>query len=203
MFVLSEFKDVVRITSDLFHLPFKDAIIDELNSKLANKVVLNVGLCIALYDIIEIKDSVILPGDGSSYTEVRFRYIVFRPFIDELIIGKIKSCSSDGVIGFFDDIIIQPKDLQHKSRFDEIEQAWIWEYDLGDGTTHDLYMDIGEKIRFRVTSEIFQETSPDIGPPTGQPSTSTNADDALRVAYKITATICEPGLGLLSWWNQK
>lgn len=38
MFVLSEFKDVVRITSDLFHLPFKDAIIDELNSKLANKV---------------------------------------------------------------------------------------------------------------------------------------------------------------------
>lgn len=60
---------------------------------------LNVGLCIALYDIIEIKDSVILPGDGSSYTEVRFRYIVFRPFIDELIIGKIKSCSSDGVIG--------------------------------------------------------------------------------------------------------
>lgn len=133
---------------------------------------MNVGLCIALFDIIEIKDSIIQPGDGSSFTEVKFRYIVFRPFIDEIIIGKIKSCNNDGVqgnirtfiifiqhilkliylfvnivsLGFFDDILIAPKDLQTQSRFDEIEQAWIWEYDLGDGTTHDLYMDIGTKV---------------------------------------------------------
>uniref|UniRef100_A0A6M2DMN0 DNA-directed RNA polymerase III subunit RPC8 n=1 Tax=Xenopsylla cheopis TaxID=163159 RepID=A0A6M2DMN0_XENCH len=205
MFILSEFKDVIRITPDLFNIPLKEAIIDELNAKLANKVVLNVGLCIALFDIIEIKDSIIQPGDGSSFTEVKFRYIVFRPFIDEIIIGKIKSCNNDGVqvsLGFFDDILIAPKDLQTQSRFDEIEQAWIWEYDLGDGTTHDLYMDIGEKIRFRVTNEIFEETSPDSGPP-GTQQTSTNPSDTVQAAYKIIATICEPGLGLLSWWNQK
>lgn len=32
------------------------------------QVVHNVGLCIALFDIIEIGDSYILPGDGSSHT---------------------------------------------------------------------------------------------------------------------------------------
>ena len=30
---------------------------------------------------------------------VRFRVIVFRPFVDEILVGKIRSCSSDGVRG--------------------------------------------------------------------------------------------------------
>lgn len=66
---------------------------------IAFQVVLNVGLCIALFDITEIGHSYIFPGDGSSHTEVKFRYIVFRPIIEEIIIGKIRSCSREGVHG--------------------------------------------------------------------------------------------------------
>lgn len=145
------------------------------------QVVLNVGLCIALYDITNLQESFIIPGDGASHTQVTFRYIVFKPFIEEILMGKIRSCSQEGVhsnfknylfillivkvaftvsLGFFDDIIIPPTALQHPSRFDETEQAWIWEYDTGDGSKHDLFMDAGETIRFRVTGEIFQETCP-------------------------------------------
>jgi DNA-directed RNA polymerase III subunit RPC8 len=50
-------------------------------------------------------------------------------------------------LGFFDDIIIPPNALQHPSRFDETEQAWVWEYNVGDGDKHDLFMDPG-KPRF-------------------------------------------------------
>lgn len=63
-------------------------------------------------------------------------------------------------MGFFDDILIPPSALQHPSRFDETEQAWVWEYDTGDGNKHDLFMDAGETIRFRVTAETFSETCP-------------------------------------------
>lgn len=63
-------------------------------------------------------------------------------------------------LGFFDDILIPPTALQHPSRFDETEQAWVWEYDTGDGGKHDLFMDAGETIRFRVTAESFKETCP-------------------------------------------
>lgn len=55
------------------------------------------GLCIALKDITKLGDSVILPGDGASHTEVHFRYIVFRPSIGDIITGKIRSCSREGV----------------------------------------------------------------------------------------------------------
>lgn len=118
-------------------------------------------------DIVSLKDSIILPGDGASHTEVLFRYIVFRPLVGNIITGKIRSCSHEGVhvtLGFFDDILIPPTALQHPSRFDETEQAWVWEYPLEDGGKHDLFMDIGEPIKFRVSREIFEESSP-IGPP--------------------------------------
>ncbi|GCC39197.1 hypothetical protein chiPu_0023368 [Chiloscyllium punctatum] len=67
--------------------------------KLLDRVVYNVGLCICLYDITKLEDSYIFPGDGASHTKVHFRYVVFRPFLDEIITGKIKGCSQDGVHG--------------------------------------------------------------------------------------------------------
>lgn len=47
---------------------------------------------------------------------------------------------------------------------DEAEQVWLWEYETDEGA-HDLYMDQGEEIRFRVTDEVFVDTSP-TGPAT-------------------------------------
>lgn len=99
MFVLAELKDTVRITPDHFNLRLPDAIKNEINRKLANKVLLNVGLCIALKDIQKLGDSIILPGDGSSHTEVWFRYIVFRAIPGEVLTGKIQRCNRDGVHG--------------------------------------------------------------------------------------------------------
>ena len=38
MFVLTEFKDIIRIPPEKFNCKLNDAITDELNRKLANKV---------------------------------------------------------------------------------------------------------------------------------------------------------------------
>lgn len=135
-------------------------------------------------------------------------------------------------MGFFDDILIPPTALQHPSRFEEAEQAWVWEYPLEEGATHDLYMDIGEPIKFRVSSDVFEESSP-IGPPSSdKPSTSSQSD--IKTPYRIMVcyqwqqmeiykfrkkkldfktnifflfiyqgAINESGLGLLSWWDQQ
>ncbi|KAF5905990.1 DNA-directed RNA polymerase III subunit RPC8 [Clarias magur] len=97
MFVLVEMIDTVRIPPWNFHRQLNDAISEELNKKLANKVVYNVGLCICLYDITKLEDSYIFPGDGASHTKVHFRYVVFHPFLDEVLVGKIKYCSQEGV----------------------------------------------------------------------------------------------------------
>lgn len=85
-------------------------------------------------------------------------------------------------MGFFDDILIPPTVLQHPSRFEEAEQAWVWEYPVEDGSKHDLFMDIGEIIKFRVTNEIFEETSP-VGGPNADSKVPTSA--VMKTPYKI------------------
>lgn len=200
MLTLVEMKDTVRIPPFLFHLKLNDAISEQLSVKYANKVVMNVGLCIALFEINKMGESYIIPGDGASHTTVHFNYIVFRPFLDEILVGKIRSCSREGVhvsLGFFEDILIPEDALQHPSRFDEREQLWVWEYvNEETGEKHDLFMDRDEPIRFRVLDETFVDTSP-TGPQTAEGS---DTEDK-RIPYSITGSINEAGLGLLSWWT--
>jgi len=222
MFVLVEMRDVVQIEPWNFARDMKDCLEFGLNKKFANKVVHQVGLCIVLFDITEISDSYILPGDGSSHTPVKFRFVVFRPFIDEVLIGKVKSCSRDGVhvsMGFFDDILVPAEYLQQQSVFNETEQLWIWKYETEDGT-HDLFVDINEEIRFRVIDEEFNDLTPSgpkkaAAPPVmlgakvaevvQQPTVSTENigqdPTAKTTPYSVTASISESGLGLLTWWN--
>jgi DNA-directed RNA polymerase III subunit RPC8 len=106
-----------------------------------------------------------------------------------------------------------------------IFKIWVWEYPTDDAHV-DMYMDIGEEVRFRVTSETFVDTSP-CSEPTSEPisaapktpltTTATAAEPASasatttkdivehqeekKIPYLIQASVNEPGLGLISWWN--
>ncbi|OWK03849.1 hypothetical protein Celaphus_00013754 [Cervus elaphus hippelaphus] len=309
MFVLVEMVDTVRIPPWQFERKLNDSIAEELNKKLANKVVYNVGLCICLFDITKLEDAYVFPGDGASHTKVHFRYVVFHPFLDEILIGKIKGCSPEGVhvsLGFFDDILIPPESLQQPAKFlhlicprstalpvrptraagppclhlhrgcqawfqltslrsppseapdrpaaapqltseglalrvqgwlrslfagspivpvptrallhwggcfcgcaprlltgrdpilsqlcprcpagdlapsDEAEQVWVWEYETEEGA-HDLYMDIGEEVRFRVVDESFVDTSP-TGPSSAEASSSSEELPKKEAPYTL------------------
>jgi len=200
MFVLSEVRQVVRLMPRSLDGSLQDQVAEEINRKVANKVVVGLGLCLALYDITDIGKSFVFPGDSATHTKVTFRLLVFRPEPDEVITGKIKSCSRDGVtvsLGFFDDILIHADALQHPSRYDEAESVWVWEYlPEGEEETHDLFMDPGEQIRFRVTGETFVDTGPK-----APLALETEAEEGRTAPYSIVGSCSEPGLGLLSWWS--
>ncbi|GLG95570.1 hypothetical protein R5R35_013293 [Gryllus longicercus] len=202
MFVLAEMTKTLRVPPHRFGINLNEAIAEDLTKTLVGKVIKEVGLCIALFDITCIKESFILPGDGAAHTKVNFRLVVFKPFSEEVILGKIKNCSEEGVrvtLGFFDNIIISPESLQQPCRYDEDEKVWIWEYESKDGK-HDLFMDPGEPIRFRVTGNKFVETIPCDSKPEEQESSETTEKEKIA-PYTITASISEPGLGLVSWWT--
>ena len=73
-----------------------------------------------------------------------------------------------------------------------------------------MFMDPGEEIRFRVTTETFVDCSPNVAPKieaaASDPVTSGLLDEdpdleEKRIPYQLRASINEPGLGLLSWWK--
>lgn len=68
-----------------------------------------------------------------------------------------------------------------------MEQVWVWEYETDEGA-HDLYMDIGEDIRFRVVDETFIDTSP-TGPSSADASSSTDTVEPQRKEAPYTLVV--------------
>ena len=90
-------------------------------------------------------------------------------------------------------------------------QVWVWDYPTDEGS-HTLFMDPGEEVRFRVTTESFVDCSPNVAPkidpasattdPAGSGQLEPDLDlEEKRIPYQLKGTINEPGLGLLSWWK--
>jgi DNA-directed RNA polymerase III subunit RPC8 len=141
--------------------------------------------------------------------------MIMRPFVGEVLVGRIRSCTEEGVcvsLHFFDDVFIPARCLQASSRFNTEERLWVWHYD-----GNDLFMDLDEPIRFRVLGDAFAEIAPArketamlkankiaAGSPPGEIDAVAAAELPAPVApYKIIGTIAESGLGLLSWWKQE
>lgn len=63
----SSFTDLVIIDPQDFSKCTVDALEDQINTKYANKVVYNVGLCICLWDILKVSEGMVGHGSGSAH----------------------------------------------------------------------------------------------------------------------------------------
>ncbi|KNC74500.1 hypothetical protein SARC_12956, partial [Sphaeroforma arctica JP610] len=173
----------------------------------------DVGLFIALYDILEQGDQYLYPLDGSAHVHVKFRYVVFRPFVGETISGKVLQNGKDGLqvsLGFFDDIFIPSHFMRDNVFFEEETQTW---YFLADGE-HKMYYDVGHPIRFKVVSETFKDVHPTTDDDNAARATTATLDnkpgaeedaevggfDTTKIAYFLTASVKDDGLGMEAWW---
>lgn len=221
MFILSKVSDLVRIPPDEFHRDTISSLTHQLNYKYANKVIPRIGLCITVYDILEVDEGQLKPGDGSAYINVTFRALVFKPFVGEIVTGWITKCTVDGIkvslLGLFDDIFIPHKMLFEGCHFSPEDSAWVWTMD--EDTK--LYFDVNEMIRFRVEKEVFVDVKPKSpkeleaeeeaetkrqqalldGTTTQDPSTEEENKVEKPPAYAILASCQTDGMGLVSWWE--
>ncbi|ETW30496.1 hypothetical protein PFFCH_02049 [Plasmodium falciparum FCH/4] len=98
MFSLFRIEDVLNIETHFKDSEIKNVIEFLLRAKYIDKVIQNVGFCVGLYDIIEIKNKEIIKGSGEIRLKVIFRLVIFQPFENEIIEGFVKSSDSNGII---------------------------------------------------------------------------------------------------------
>ncbi|KAJ4721139.1 DNA-directed RNA polymerase III subunit RPC8-like [Melia azedarach] len=190
MFYLSKIEHTLRMPPHLLSLPLDEAIKIELENIFLDKVIANLGLCISIYDINEIEGGFIYPGEGASTHTVKFRLIVFRPFVGEIIAARLKESDANGLrlsLGFFDDVYIPAHLLPSPSRSEpdkRYDVRWIWEF----GDTKYI-IDGLDEIKFRVLSVKY--------PPIPIEQAEGSKPFAPMV---ITGSIDYDGLGPVSWW---
>ena len=164
-FNLSRLSDTVQIQPRDFGKDLLEAITAALNEKYPNRVVPQLGLCIALYDVVAVGEAQIHPGSAAHHTHVEFRLVVFRPFVGEVLEGTIIGCDEAGLrvsMGFFDNIHV-PRHLigfaQGAVRWSPDERLWFWQVDEAS----QLWFDTGDPhlkenpVRFRVQEVAYSK----------------------------------------------
>ena len=96
MFYKVELKDHIRVPPNLFNLPLDEAVIKRIKTKYSGFISKDLGIVIDVSGMKEIGEGIIIPGDGASYYEVLFELLIFRPEMQEVLIGKIKDIAEFG-----------------------------------------------------------------------------------------------------------
>jgi len=136
MFVLTTIVDTVRIPPPMFANPTLMSVHQEMDKKYPNRVIMDVGLVICRYgDAMKIGDGVCVAGDGGAHHEVLAKLVVFRPFVEEVCIGKVLKSTEEGIqvsMGFFDDIFIPAYWMLRPSKYEPNTGLWVWTPDYAD-----------------------------------------------------------------------
>ncbi|KAF8308349.1 hypothetical protein DL93DRAFT_2126859 [Clavulina sp. PMI_390] len=211
MFQLTTMKDKIAVAPHMFGMDPEDALEIEVNKKYANRIVFDVGLAICVFDFLKIGEGIVHYGDGCYWYTVTFRIVVFRPFVSEVILAKVRSCDPEKIhlsLGFFDDITIPKTSLPPGSAFDPNQQLFFFHPEGEELSATELldtpkeqrnYIHPGVYMRVRIQQELFSDDEP--GPPEAVEGAEVVKERA-KPPYSITCSIAEQGLGVLAWWAE-
>lgn len=96
MFYQVKVKDYIRVPPNMFNLSKRDGVLKNIKSAYENHISKELGFVVNVIDVGEIKEGVIIPGDGAGFYETDFELLTFKPELNELIYGKIRDITDFG-----------------------------------------------------------------------------------------------------------
>jgi len=97
MYYETELKSHVRVPPHLFALGTKEAVLKQLNEQFEGFISKDIGIIIAVSDIVNISDGIIIAGDGAAYYDTIFKLFIYKPEIQEVVLGRVSDVTDFGV----------------------------------------------------------------------------------------------------------
>lgn len=96
MFYKVKVKDHIRVPPKMFSLGRRDAVLKNIETSYENFISKELGFVLNVVEVGDIKEGVIVPGDGAGYFEADFELLTFRPEMNELVYGTIRDITDFG-----------------------------------------------------------------------------------------------------------
>ncbi|MCX6706866.1 MAG: DNA-directed RNA polymerase, partial [Candidatus Woesearchaeota archaeon] len=97
MFYKVEVNDHIRVPPKVFNLNTKEAVIQRLKKKYEGYISKDFGVVIDVADVKTIGEGTIITGDGAAYYNTTFDLYVFKPEMQETVLGNIRDIADFGV----------------------------------------------------------------------------------------------------------
>ncbi|MFH1585605.1 MAG: DNA-directed RNA polymerase [archaeon] len=96
MFYITEVEDYIRVEPKLFGLPTQEAVENQLMETYSNYYDKELGKVVAVIEVLDVGEGVIIPGDGAAYYISRFKLLVWKIDLQELVYGTISEITNFG-----------------------------------------------------------------------------------------------------------
>ena len=175
MFYRVQVEDHVRVPPSAFNLPREDAIIKMLEQQFEGYISKDLGIVISVSSLQDVKEGVIIPGDGSAFYECTFELLTLKPEIQEIVTGKVRDIADFGAflnLGAIDGMIHISQTMDDFVSFSK-DRVLV-------GKESGRSLKVGDVCRARIVAISFK----DVANP------------------KLGLTMRQAGLGKLEWLNE-
>ena len=98
MFYRVKVKDYIRVPPAMFNLNKRESVLQNVKSSYDNYISKELGFVVNVVDVGEIKEGIIIPGDGAAYYDTEFELLTFKPEMNELVFGRIRDITDFGAL---------------------------------------------------------------------------------------------------------
>lgn len=159
MFYQIKVKDYVRVSPEKFDKDLHDAMTLEIKEKYEGHISEELGTVIDVSSIDEVKDGVMIPGDGATFYEAEFTLLSFIPEPKEVVLGTIRDIADFGAfisLGPNEGMIHISQTMNDFVSFSDSKSL------QGKETSRNL--NIGDNCKARIVSVSYRDLSnPKIG----------------------------------------
>ncbi len=176
MFYRVEIQDHIRVPPDMFDQPRSEAITRCIKKDYEGYISKDLGVVIDVDKVKDFKEGVIIPGDGAAYYATTFELLVYRPELQEVMLGQIKDIADFGAF-----INLGPiEGMIHVSQTMDDFVSFSKEKVLS-GKESKKVLRTGDKCRARIIAVSFKDVS----------------------NPKLGLTMRQDRLGRLDWLNEE
>jgi len=171
MFYLTEAQDYIRVEPRLFGLPTADAVYKQLEETYTDYYDKELGKVVRVIKVLEVGEGIIIPGDGAAYYNSKFKLLVWKPELQEVVYGIISEITN---FGAFIDLGVMKGMIHISQTMDDYVSFSKTNSLLGKATKRNLKK--GDLCLARIVALSHKGNEPKIG-----------------------LTMRQPGLGKLDW----
>ena len=154
-----QIKDHIRVPPNLFNLSREEAVLKRIKTEYEGYISQDMGIVIDVSKLDDVREGIIIPGDGASYYETEFELLTFKPELQEVVPGRIKDIADFGAF-----ISIGPTEgMIHISQTMDDFVSFAKDKVL-TGKESKKALKVGDKCRARIIAISFKDpTNPKLG----------------------------------------
>ncbi len=96
MFYIAEVEDYIRVEPKLFGLDTREAVRQQLKITYSGFVNKDLGYVVSIVEVLTVQEGVVIPGDGAVYYNSKFKLLIWKPELQELVYCMVKEVANFG-----------------------------------------------------------------------------------------------------------